>query len=402
MRILHVTSLFAPYRVGGAERAVEALANAQRERGHTPSVLSLHETADGDIDVGGIPVHQVRLRNVYWPYGERRHGPLKPLWHALDITNPWMARVVLRVVRRDRPDVLHTHNIGGFSTAVWRVAREEGIPVVHTLHDYHLVCPRSYMYRSGRNCERQCRSCALFAGAKRAPSAGVNAVVGVTRFVLERHQASGYFRGVPGAVIGNAVPPPPLVAAPRPAGRVPTLGFIGRLTPAKGLALLADAFALVPRGACRLVIAGRGAGPYVDTVRRRLEPLGAEFPGWVEPQAFYPQLDALVVPSVWHEPFGLVVVEAWHHGVPVVATRRGGLSELVDEGRTGWLTEAAPAPLAERLAALAADPARAGALTESCRLRAADFLPDRIAASYEQLYGSAVARAARGREQQVP
>lgn len=389
MRLLHVTSLFAPFHVGGAERAVEALVRAQRDRDHEPAVLTLHPDRDATTDLDGVPVHQVRLRNLYWPWHGNRPGVLKPLWHALDVDNPWMARAVRRVLHRVRPDAVHTHNLGGFSTAVWRVAREAGIPVVHTLHDYHLVCSRSYMYRDGRNCERQCRDCALFAGPKRRPSAAVSAVVGVTRFVLDRHLAAGYFRGVPAAVIGNAVAPsPPVARAPHEG---PVVGFIGRLTPAKGLDLLAAAYESLPPGTCRLLVAGSGAAAYEAALWPRFAAAGAEMIGWVDPRDFYPRIGALVVPSLWHEPFGMIVVEASQHGVPVIATRTGGLGELIDEGRTGWLVEPEPAALAARIAWVAANPDAVAAMAEACRARALAFQPSAIAAAYEALYRDAAA-----------
>ena len=65
------------------------------------------------------------------------------MWHLLDLYNPWMGRVVGRILDAERPDLVHTHNIVGFSGAVWQAAKRRGLPLVHTIHDYSLLCANS-------------------------------------------------------------------------------------------------------------------------------------------------------------------------------------------------------------------------------------------------------------------
>ena len=64
-----------------------------------------------------------------------------------------------------------------------------------------------------------------------------------------------------------------------------------------------------------------------------------EYKGFIKPEEFYPQIDVLIVPSIWNEPLGRVVFEAYSYGIPVIASKRGGITEIVKEGETGYLFE---------------------------------------------------------------
>jgi glycosyltransferase involved in cell wall biosynthesis len=109
--------------------------------------------------------------------------------------------------------------------------------------------------------------------------------------------------------------------------------FLGRLSPEKGLFQLLQGWRLLKSGLARLVIAGEGPE------RRRLENVcrehglkNVEFRGFVparDQNALWEGARALIVPSIWEEPFGLVVLEAWAHGRPALIANRGGLPEIV-------------------------------------------------------------------------
>src|SRR6266568_270961 len=68
----------------------------------------------------------------------------------------------VEVIRaQSKPDVLHSNNLSGLSTAVWRVAAQLGVPILHTIHDYYLTCPRCSRFHKGRSCEGTCTSCGI-------------------------------------------------------------------------------------------------------------------------------------------------------------------------------------------------------------------------------------------------
>ena len=170
--------------------------------------------------------------------------------------------------------------------------------------------------------------------------------------------------------------------------------FVGRFNEQKGARHLLDAFAVMrERARLRLI----GAGPGEASLRRHAAQLGvADRLEWVAPQPqhaladHYRQAGVVVVPSI-EEGLGMVAVEAQLCGAPVVASASGGLTDVVDDGRTGMLVPPSAAePLARALDALIGDPGRAATLGDAGRRAAlAVFSPDAVAGRYADIYRKA-------------
>jgi glycosyltransferase involved in cell wall biosynthesis len=149
--------------------------------------------------------------------------------------------------------------------------------------------------------------------------------------------------------------------------------FAGRLIAHKGADTLIRAFEQVPEPA-RLVVSG--SGPELPRLRRLAERLGLseriEFKG-DRPAAreLYPSARLVVVPSLWPEPFGLVGPEAMAHGLPVIASRVGGIPEWLADGEVGFLFEPGDVQgLADRINRLLFDRPLARRLGQQARARA--------------------------------
>jgi glycosyltransferase involved in cell wall biosynthesis len=238
-------------------------------------------------------------------------------------------------------------------------------------------------------------------GAPRiAATKHVNTVIGNSRFVLESHLELGAFQGAHRDVIYNGYEAP-VAAGPRvavPSHRPLTVGFIGRLAPTKGVEMLINAFARAcastPGRAMLLRIAGTGDQDYVQTLHAIARDWPVEFAGKMAPAAFYESVDVTVVPSLWHEPLARVIFESFAHGVPVLASSRGGSPELVVPGRTGWLFDPAEESALEKALCSAVEALQAQtnvSLSAECLRESQRFLPDRVVDShlraFERLVG---------------
>jgi glycosyltransferase involved in cell wall biosynthesis len=400
MKILLVNTSYYPQQYGGAERMVKRLADALTPLGLEPEVVCL--APDGrteSTDVDGVPVHRVQLSNVYPLFpAEQRPNILKPLWHAIDSANVAMARELARVVERVQPAVVHTHNLTGFSPLVWRSLSQRRVPIVHTVHDHYLLCARSTMFFRGQNCASRHLFCAPYSAARLRHSSKVAAVVGVSRFILDRHLAHGAF---PNASIRRVIPNP-MFAAPPPAPRRDTdgvlrLGYLGRLEAAKGIEVLLSATQSLPRSGWSIDVAGVGQPDYERELRARFAGPNVRFLDHVDASTFFGAVDVLVLPSRSNEALPMVIAEAYASGVPVIATRVGGIPEIIEDGRTGFLVAPSSSDeLAAVLERVATTPGVVRSMRPACIAAAAQFAPDVIAREYADVYRAVAAAAGRG------
>lgn len=343
MRILIVNNLYPPRVRGGAERSVQLLAEALARGGDQITVVTAAQRPAATAEIGGVKVVTLAAGRAWWLFGEARASrPWRKIQHLMDIYNPLVESAVRGVIRREMPEVVHTNNLQGLSVAVWRAARALRVPVVHTLRDYYLQCARAVCHRDGGNCGRTCAPCVPFSIARRFFSRTVAGVVGVSRFILQRHLDHGFFRH---AVVREAVfnPVASVPARRRSIGPVVTFGYLGRIERIKGVEPLVRAFAERRDQRWRLLIAGTGQAHLVEHLKRQAErsPCGGQiqFLGWTDADDFLAQVDVLVVPSLWHEPLPRSALEAQARGVVVVGARRGGIGEVISDGVDGLLFE---------------------------------------------------------------
>lgn len=394
MRILFVSTFFDPDNVGGAERALRNLARGLRDRGHSITILCT--TAVGPLSeqlLEGLNIVRVGITNRYWPDASNSQ-PIwrRLLWHAADIYNRTASRLITEVIERTRPDVMCTQNLAGFSISTWDAARAKGVPIVHVLNDLYLLSPShpSYEHRLLKPLSR------MFRLPHRRASRKIDAVVAVSRSVLQEHLRAGYFAGVETAMIPTTSPhPDPGPGPDRPASSPLRIGFLARLVPGKGIELLLEAFAAPPTLDAVLLVGGAGTADYVKRLRRRYTDARIRFLGFVDATTFFRDLDVCIVPSIHHDSLPTVVIEASANRVPVIGSRIGGIPELIRDGENGFVFELrSRRQMRQALEFACAHRAQLAAMRASARRAIAPLL-DRShqLAQYEAVFKTATARA---------
>ncbi len=352
MRILLLSARYPPDAVGGYEWAAFDVAERLAARGH--QLLVLTGRPERACEAAGEG--EVRRALVRVP--ERRGGQ-GPAASRLEGLRAYVRnyRVVQQTIADVAPDVLYVWAGAELTPAILAACEETRLPLVFHLEDAWILRAREQTGSpSLAGCLATGLKCVL-AGLPRWETERWYTIY-VSAALEQQHEQAGFTPGK-AAVVHNGYDPkfaprdwPP---EPPPVYRV---GYVGRLRPNKGLAPLLDALEHHSAEALpdmRLRIIGEGEISYEATLRERIRsgPLEDRVE-WVGsmPRAqvleAYRELDLLVVPSQWEEPFGLVAIEAMAAGVPVLATRRGGLVEIVDEA-CGWLCAPDPASLAHAL-----------------------------------------------------
>ena len=400
MRIMMLTDLFPPL-MGGMEVYVQNLSLELAGRGHDVSVVTLwHEgMAEHEID-RGVTIHRVRgttqrLAGLYSD-GGRRFAPPLP--------DPEIGVALRRIIARERPEVVHGHN--WLTHSFLPLKAWSGAKLVVSLHDYGLSCARRTLFTDQIPCAgpamHRCVPCAAghYGWVKGLPTTVANWMFGaierslVDRFIpVSQAVADGcglHKWGTPYQVIHNFLPEQRAAVAPDVSAYVSQLPadgfllFVGALHRNKGIEPLLEAYAGLAE-APPLVLIGtlwpdspRSFPPNV--IVRNDWPHEAVMEAWR-------RCSLGLVPSIWPEPFGLVALEAMDAGRPVVASRIGGISDIVADGESGLLVPPGDATaLRGAIAGLLADPERRARMGAAGRRRVELFRADQILPRIEQVY----------------
>ncbi len=376
-RVALVSSSFAPY-VGGVEEHVRRVASELQAVGVDVEIWTVDRgEALGTRDVEGVTVR-------YLPTPLPRASPAAALGFLFRLPSAWRSWANAR--RRFEPDLLHVHCFGPNGAYALAVARRFRIPLMITSHgetiaDDHAVFERSALLRW-----------ALRRGLKVATE-----VTAPSRFVIDDLRANHGLVG--GTVVPNGVV---LDGLDRVEGTAPTGRYllgVGRLGRMKGFDLLIDAFARATLDRdIRLIIAGDG--PELERLQELAEHLDVagrvEFAGRLDASAVARAMEnalAVVVPSRM-EAFGIVALEAWRSGAPLIMTNRGGAPEFVRDGVDAILVDPEDTvALGGALSRVSADGALRSQLAAAGRDRVGEFTWPRVASAYARLYATASARA---------
>lgn len=328
MRIL---LLHNRYRIeGGEDRVVEQERCLLQSRGHEVRML-----AEDNANIKGLR-HALK---VSWqlPYSSEKR------------------RLVARSLREWKPDVVHVHNFFPLLTpSLFDACREEGVPVVQTLHNYRLACPNGLLLREQKPCEECVGRSAFHAIRHRCYRGSTMGTLAVAR-MLEVHRRAGTWvtkvdrflaltQFGKDIFVRTGIPEDRITVKPNCLAEIPEWEinprhgalFVGRLSEEKGIDTLLGAWESLD---VDLTVVGGGD----PEITQKAKPHSRITMKGTLPQAgVYLELRKaafLILPSICYEGFPLIVVEAFAHGVPVIASRLGAMKEIVEEGVNGLLFE---------------------------------------------------------------
>lgn len=351
---------------GGADRYALELAELLEKHGDEAVPFAMQDPKNVSSTWGRHFVSPVQTAEVRFGWSGLKTA-MRSLWSGE------AARNFSALLDETSPDVVHLQNIyRQISPSIIPQAERRHVPIVMTAHDYALVAPQYSLYHDGAICEvtkpddfwravgHRCVKRSRAASALVALEMSFHRMLGVWEGV-DRIIAPSRFLAALLADYG--VPEERIVHLPYAidaATWTPRAGggyalFVGRLSPEKGVDTLIRAAALLPDIPLRIV----GTGPQEDELRKLAATIGAKnvaFVGFKAGQELkdeYAGARFVVIPSQWYEVFGLVALEAYAAGKPVVASQIGGLAEVVRDGETGLYASAGDhKDLAENMRAL--------------------------------------------------
>lgn len=407
MRILFAADFYAPV-IGGLERQVQTLAEQFSDRHHDVAVATVWQQdlprreQRGRIAIARLRAASTSVGAFYTEPSRRRYHPPFP--------DPVLAAALRRQIRMFRPDIVHAHGWIAFSCAAALVGLST--PLIVTAHDHGLTCAIRTLVHKGQVCDGpgavKCVACAgrsygtakavasvlgLRAAASlvRRKTFAIHAVSDFVAAILRRDLAGmGETRSPVIVTIPNIVDPPSGTNDLVPdLPDEPYILFVGALRPHKGIHVLLDAYARLSTRP-PLVLSGTASW---DSPKNF--PTGArvyhDVPNALVMNAWQRSMFG-VVPSVGPEACPLVVIEAMSCGRALIATRVGGIPELVRDGENGYLVAPGNATeLAAALSRLITDDASRERMGRAAAERSREYRADALVPRFESLYAEAVA-----------
>jgi len=350
MRVIQINKF--NYLLGGADKYFLELSNKLLAAGYEVAKFCMNDPRNLDDPW-----------SKYWP--SRINFETPSLWDRLRapgriIYSQAAKRRLTAMIKVFKPDIIHVHNIyHQLSPSILDAARLAQVPVIMTLHDYKLICPNYSLLNHGKICEKcldghfwHCFKERCFKDSlgqsflasietsyhqwRHTYERGVKLFIAPSYFMADKCKQAGWPDDKLRVVINPVSFLPPVKREPQD-----YFLYFGRLSKEKGVDILLRAIAQTDYS---LKIAG--SGPEEHHCRSLAQELGlnhrVEFLGQKTPEEISQLLTgaiAAVIPSIWYENMPLSLLEALSQGCPVVASKIGGLSEIIEPGYNGWLCQ---------------------------------------------------------------
>jgi GT2 family glycosyltransferase/glycosyltransferase involved in cell wall biosynthesis len=415
-RVLHVVHGWPPWNPAGTEQYAAWLARRQARAREVAVYARIADPERAKGDAVELLDGGVRVRLVVNNFTQR--DPLSR--NAL--RDRGLENDFARFLDEFNPRLVHVHHLAGHAVTLVGVAARRHIPILYQVQDWWAPCARANLLDAQRRlcsgpAAGKCSACLPLTGLPPAPLLNrllytgraalmkrmlrkVDAFVMGSQFILDSYRTLGYLPPQAAVAVipyGVEVPPEgPPPHSPRQPGAPLRCGMIGSILPHKGVHVALAAFQGIDPARATLTVWGeREADPAYSRELETLRSPGVEIRGRFpdeERAAVLNGLDVLLVPSLGLESFGLAAREAMLHGVPVLASDRGALSDLLAGGRGGALFDPEqPAALHGWIERLITDPALLDRwVAELPAVKSADTHAEEI----EEIYDRVVAQRA--------
>lgn len=333
MKILMVTTYYYPNMIGGTEHSVKLLAEGLTDKGHDVYIIAADKRDKEYEEINGVKVIRFDLKykseSILW----------KLIRGGFEFRNYMIYPKLNYIIKQIKPDVIHTNLLFYLSPIIWKIAKYNNIKIVHTLRDYWGICPKCTLLKSDNSlCEKQKLLCKIHSMNYKDYSKNVDIVTAPSQFTLQTYKSNKLYLNAKDIVVYNAIDfdlnyqKQIINMRNKKKSKYIIFLFIGTLDEYKGIKILINSFLQIKNNNIRLKICGDGKmKEFVEksVIRdKRIEYLGRVHNK--EKDNVFKESDVMIVPSIWYEPFGRVVIEAYKYGLPVIGSSIGGIDELLD------------------------------------------------------------------------
>ncbi|MDD5043060.1 MAG: glycosyltransferase [Patescibacteria group bacterium] len=345
MKIGIISNFYYPYERGGAERIAAKIANGLAHRGYQIFVITTKpkESGLGQEVKGGQLIYRFFPKNLYWLGDAHKHSWIKRFfWHIFDTFNFYSFKEIKKILKKEKPDVVLTHNLKGIGLLTPLLLGILKIKHIHTLHDIQLINPSGIVLWGE---EKKIKNCnfvlAIYAFICQKLFSSPAVVISPSRWLLSVHSFAGFFPTSKRTILPNPIMLFDADISEGERSEKFRLLYLGQIEKHKGILWLIENFKNINNDNLTLRIVGGGAA-MGEAQRLVGEDKRISVEGPVEQREvgkIFSQADLTIVPSLCYENSPSVIYESLYYGVPAVAANIGGVGELVELGKNGFTFE---------------------------------------------------------------
>lgn len=354
MKICIISNLYPPFVRGGAEIIAAMEAEGLKKSWQHVFVIS---TRPAGVKVVGNSIFQTGLWtttidhvnevdiyrfnpvNLYYYLDDFKYpGFIRLFWHLFDVFNIFSYFKVKKILFREKPDLVITHNLMGIGFLIPRLIRQLKIKHLHTIHDVQLITPSGLIvYGREQAFSHKFFKAIGYVALMRRLMGSPDIVISPSKFLLDLYEQSHFFPQSTKQVLPNPIKGT-INIKKRPGAKLELI-YLGQVHEAKGVLEMIRSFRRLKLPHVRLHIVGVGSA----LARAKELAKGDKriwFHGWLSHNRLMPlltEMDVLLVPSLCYENSPTVIYESLAMGMPVLTADIGGSAELIKEGVNGWI-----------------------------------------------------------------
>lgn len=345
MKICLITNLYPPYSRGGAEHVVFKTVKGMLELGHKVVVITTSPDGESCHRDKNLSIYHFRPKNFFFYTQAHKHSSfMRLLWHIVDMFHFGSARYVERILKGEKPDIVHTHNLMGIGFLIPAVIRRLGIKHLHTVHDVQLVEPSGIILKlKEKDWRYNGLPTKIYIWFMKKLVGSPDVVISPSQFLLDFYTDRGFFKNSKKVMLRNPVSLDDVLVESHPYNHIRFL-YLGQVEAHKGILFLVEAFMELCQAEdfqSELHIAGDGSEfKKIQEMSKECENIVLHGKvDRVELPKLFEQTDMTVVPSLCYENSPTVIFESFSFGVPVLASHVEGIAELIREGENGMTFE---------------------------------------------------------------
>jgi len=341
MKICIISDFFWPIALGGAETYLVRFVNELLKKNEV-IIITINPLSYNLLSYENknrLKIYRIKVNSFFSLESFSSQSVFNRfLWQLLNIYNFKTKYKIKKILLKENPDIVHTHNFKGLSISFFPIIKKLGFPHIHTVHDYNLISPWSNLIRNSKIINDFNFIDGLYIHFMHFLSSNIDLTIFPSFFAKEYHKNQGFFKKTIKVVIPNGLR---LNHRMNTSYNIDTIDylFIGTLSEFKGINFLINVFKHNTNKNNRLHIVGLGPD-YQKVVKITKNDERISVYGRVSDEKLlkiFCNSNVLVVPSLWYEVLPMVIQEAFSYGLPVIASGFGGMLDLVINDYNGFL-----------------------------------------------------------------